>query len=107
MPTVEPGRAIAAAVSIDCCGADALHGGVDADPAGELEDRLVRLLAAGVDDVGGAELAGDALAVGVAAEGDDPLGAEPLAASTADRPTAPSPTTATVSPRLTPALTAA
>src|SRR3954471_7765353 len=59
-------------------GADALEGGVDADAGSEVEDGLVGLVAAGVDDVGGAELASQALPVGVAAEGDDPLGAEPL-----------------------------
>ena len=58
--------------------ADALQRGVDTDAGGELEDRLVGFLAAGVDDVGGAERSGDPLAVGVPAEGDDPLGAEPL-----------------------------
>ena len=59
-------------------GADALERGVDADPAGQLEDRRVRFVAAGLDDVGGAEGAGQPLTLGVAAEGDDPLGAEPV-----------------------------
>ena len=46
MPIVEPGRAIAAAVSIDCCGADALQGGIDTDPGGQLQDGCVGFLAA-------------------------------------------------------------
>ena len=59
-------------------GADALQRRVGADAAGQVEHRLGGLLAAGLDDVGGAELAGDLLPVSVAAERDDALGAEPL-----------------------------
>ena len=63
MPTVEPGRAIANAVVDRLRGADALQRGVDADAAGQLQDGVDRLVAAGLDDVGGAELAGQLLAV--------------------------------------------
>ena len=57
-------------------GADALHRRVDTDAVGELEHEGVRFVAAGLDDVGGAERAGQRLAGRVAAQGDDPLGAE-------------------------------
>ena len=50
-------------------GADALERGVDADAVGQLLDRLDRRVAALGDDVGGAELRGELLAVGVAATG--------------------------------------
>ena len=43
------------------------------------------LVAALVDDVGGAELAGELLPVGVAAHGDDPLGAELLGGEDAEQ----------------------
>ena len=59
-------------------GADGLDHRVGAEPAGELLDPGDAVLAALLDDVGGAELAGQRLAVRVAAERDDALGAELL-----------------------------
>jgi hypothetical protein len=59
-------------------GADALQGGVDAHAAGHLLDGLDGGVAALGDDVGGAELRCELLAVGVARRRDDPLGAEAL-----------------------------
>jgi hypothetical protein len=58
--------------------ADALQHRVDALAAGEFVDALDRVLAALGDDVGGAVLAGERDAVGVAAHDDDLLGAEAL-----------------------------
>ena len=55
-----------------------LHHAVGAEAVGELLDRGNALVAARFDDVGGAELAGQALPALVAAHGDDPLGPEPL-----------------------------
>ena len=46
-------------------------------PAGQLADLLDALLAALGNDVGGAELAAEVGAVGVASHEDDPLGAQP------------------------------
>ncbi len=57
-------------------GADGLDDRVGAEAAGELLDLRDALLAALLDDVGGAELAGQRLAVRVPAEGDDAFGAE-------------------------------
>ena len=88
-------------------GADRLDDGVGTEPAGELLDPGDALVAALLDDVGGAELAGERLPVGVAAERDDPLGAELLGGEDASSPTAPSPTTATVLPGPASAATAA
>ena len=88
---VEPGRAIGRGGGDGLGGADALQGGVGADAVGEVQHRLVGRVAAFFDDVGGAELQGELLAVGVAAEGDDPLGAQPLGGQDggqADRPVA-------------------
>ena len=66
------------------------------------------LVAALLDDVGRAELAGEGLPVGVAAHRDDPLGAELLVRRGCRAgPTAPSPTTATVLPGPASAATAA
>ena len=65
-------------------GADGLDDRVRAEPAGELLDPGHAVVAALLDDVGGAELAGERLPVGVAAEGDDPLGAELLGGEDAD-----------------------
>ena len=52
-------------------GADALQGGVDADTLGELHDGLDGLVAALLDDVGGAELFCQRLTVRVTGQGDD------------------------------------
>ena len=77
MPTVEPGRAMAPAVSIDWLGADALERGVDADPAGQLQHRAIassprprrcRWPRRSRASSGGR----------VAAQGDDPVGAEAM-----------------------------
>ena len=57
---------------------DGLEHDVGAVAAGELADRGDALLAAGGDDVGGAELAAEVGAGLVAAHQDDLLGAEPL-----------------------------
>ena len=54
-------------------GADALERRVGADAAGELEHSLDRLLAARLDDVGGAELTGDLLPPSVTTERDSAL----------------------------------
>ena len=59
-------------------GADALKRGVDADAVGELHDGVRGLVAAVLDDIGGAEVARKPLPVGVAAQRDDALGAQPL-----------------------------
>jgi hypothetical protein len=58
-------------------GADAFERGVDANASGEVEHRLAGILTAPFDDVGGAELTGDVLALRVAAQGDDALCAKP------------------------------
>ena len=57
-------------------GADGLDDRVGAEAACEVLDAGDALVAASFDDVGGAEVEGQLLAVGVAAHGDDPLGAE-------------------------------
>ena len=57
-----------------------------AEPAGELLDLRDAVVAAFLDDVGGAELAGERLAVGVAGHGDDPLGAQLLGGEHAEQP---------------------
>src|ERR671913_138557 len=59
-------------------GTDGLDDRVGAEADGELLDPGDAVVAALGDDVAGAELAGQRLAVGVAAEGDDALGAELL-----------------------------
>ena len=65
-------------------GADGLDDRVGAEPAGELLDLGDAVVAALLDDVGGAELAGQRLAVGVAAERDDAFGAELLGGEDAE-----------------------
>ena len=61
---------------IDSCVPTASIDAVRAEPAGELLDLRHALVAALLDDVGRAELAGERLPVGVTAHRDDPLGAE-------------------------------
>ena len=91
------------AVFIDCPVPTHSSTRVGADPAGELADRGLALLAALGDDVGGPELA---CAIrwrdswrDIATTRSAPMRD---AARTPDRPTAPSPTTTTVSPCFTP-----
>ena len=80
-------------------GADGLDDGVRAEAVGEVLDAGDALVAAFLDDVGGAELEGELLPVGswrlMAMIRSAP---SCLAARTPSRPTAPSPTTATVLP---------
>ena len=64
------------ACSIDSLGADGLDDRVGAEAVGEVLDPGDAVVAALLDDVGGAELAGELLAGFVAAHDDDPLGAE-------------------------------
>ena len=66
-PTIPPARAIPSAVVIDSSVPTHSSGGVDPDAAGERQHGLDGRLAALADDVGGAELAGELLARGIAA----------------------------------------
>jgi hypothetical protein len=77
-------------------GADGLHDRVGAEPARELLDLRDTRLAALLDDVGGTELLGQRLTVGVPAEAMIRSAPSCCAARIPNRPTAPSPTTATV-----------
>src|SRR6478672_10130115 len=88
-------------------GTNALERGVDPDPVCHLHDGLVCLLAALSEDVGGAELAGNSLASRVRLRAMILSAPSREEARMAQSPTAPSPITATTSPGLTPALTAA
>ena len=65
--------------------ADGLDDRVGAESIGELLDPGDALVAAFLDDVGGAELAGQGLPVGVAGHGDDPFGAELLGGQDAEQ----------------------
>ena len=78
MPIVDPGRAIAAAVSIACW--VPTHSRAASTPIPPVSSRTAcdGLVAACLDDVGGTEATGEALPVGVTAERDDPLGAQAL-----------------------------
>ena len=75
---VPPGRAIAEGLLVGGHVADGLEDHVCAVAAGELADLGDAVLAAGGDDVGGAELPTEVGARLVAAHEDDLLGAEPL-----------------------------
>jgi hypothetical protein len=67
----------------------AFEGRVGADPAGQFHDGLGRSLASGLDDVGGAELLGDRLTVGMAAQGDDAAGTQPAGGQDGGQPDCP------------------
>jgi hypothetical protein len=64
-------------------------GRVGADPARQLHDGLGCSLASGLDDVGGAELLGDHLAVRMAAQGDDATGTQPAGGQDGGQPDCP------------------
>jgi hypothetical protein len=66
-------------------GADGLDDRVGTQPTGELLDLRDTVVAAVLDDVGGAELTGECLTVAVAAERDDALGAELLGGQDAEQ----------------------
>ena len=66
-------------------GSDGLDGAVRTQPAGQLLDASDALIAALLDDVGRAELAGQRLPVGVTAHRDDPRRAELLGGEDAEK----------------------
>ena len=68
---------------------DRLHHGVRTESVGEFLDLRDPGLAAFLDDVGGAELAGQGLPVGVPGHGDDPFGAELLGGQDGEQPDGP------------------
>lgn len=88
-PTMPPGRADFSACTTDSSVPTHSSHRVGADAVGEVLDGLQPGVAALGDDVGGTELSGNRLSVGVTAHGDDPLRADLRGgkdAAEADRP---------------------